>query len=342
MRTRELQKTIFRIGNLLQMSYGQLGAIIIRDQVSSGDGNLDIMIPGHKINAIFMICKINQFVDYTDVLKTNFTDFLNKITLIVHQCAFRWGGWANKTEGDRYLITWKLPEIEASSKDAERNEFLQEQRTEMADQSLIAAIKIISEVRRANQFNAYFKKQQMVQRFGTLTRPYLTFGLHLGWSVQGAIGSDNKIDACYLSPHLQIAQRLEELSRVYEMQIILSEPLYNYMSLKARNTLRKIDVILMNIFDNEGLQNQLEPMGIYTFDMSFDNEEVSTLPEEHQVGDLIKLTKYENINIENFKNKGVDYMFTLDGDIVGLQQHIMEFNPIFRQAFKCYISGEWM
>ncbi len=34
-------------------------------------------------------------------------------------------------------------------------------------------------------------------------------------------------------------------------------------------------------------------------------------------------------------------MFTLDSDIVGLQQHIQEFNPIFRQAFKTYISGEW-
>ena len=34
-------------------------------------------------------------------------------------------------------------------------------------------------------------------------------------------------------------------------------------------------------------------------------------------------------------------MFTLDSDIVGLQHHIHEFNPIFRQAFKCYIQGEW-
>lgn len=34
------------------------------------------------------------------------------------------------------------------------------------------------------------------------------------------------------------------------MQILLSEPLYNYMSLKARNTLRKIDVIVMNTFTN--------------------------------------------------------------------------------------------
>ena len=41
---------------------------------------------------------------------------------------------------------------------------------------------------------------------------------------------------------------MEELTSTYDMQILLSEPLYNLMSLKARNTLRKIDVILMNIF----------------------------------------------------------------------------------------------
>ena len=65
------------------------------------------------------------------------------------------------------------------------------------------------------------------------------------------------------------------------------------------------------------------------------------IPEDHQVGDLIKLAQYETINIESFKNRGVDYMFTLDSDIVGLQHHIQEFNPIFRQAFKCYIQGDW-
>ena len=66
-----------------------------------------------------------------------------------------------------------------------------------------------------------------------------------------------------------------------------------------------------------------------------------TVPDEHDIGDLIKLPDYETINIESFKNKGVDYMFTLDSDLVGLQYHISEFNPIFRQAFKCYIQGDW-
>ena len=83
----------------------------------------------------------------------------------------------------------------------------------------------------------------MVDRFGTMKRPYVTFGLHLGSAISGAIGSDNKIDACYLSPNLTVALRLQELTKVYDMQIILSEPLYNLMSLKARTTLRKIDVI---------------------------------------------------------------------------------------------------
>ena len=86
------------------------------------------------------------------------------------------------------------------------------------------------------------------------------------------------------------------------------------MSLKARNTLRKIDVIKMN--------EDMEPAGVYTYDLSFSNQDAMIVPEEHEVGDLIKLAEYETINIDSFRNKGVDYMFTLDSDLVGLQQHI--------------------
>lgn len=70
MKTAELQKTIFRIGNLLQMSFGQLGAIIIKENVSSGDGSLEIMIPGHRINVILLVIRINHFVDITESIKT--------------------------------------------------------------------------------------------------------------------------------------------------------------------------------------------------------------------------------------------------------------------------------
>jgi class 3 adenylate cyclase len=86
----------------------------------------------------------------------------------------------------------------------------------------------------------------------------------MGWAIEGAIGSaDYKIDACYLSPQKTIADRIEDLCHYYDMQILVTEALYNLMSLKARNTLRKIDVITMN--------ECKEPRGIYTFDLSINN-----------------------------------------------------------------------
>lgn len=51
------------------MSFGQLGAVIIRENVSSGDGSLEIMIPGHRINSIFLVVRINSFIDITEALK---------------------------------------------------------------------------------------------------------------------------------------------------------------------------------------------------------------------------------------------------------------------------------
>ena len=35
------------------------------------------------------------------------------------------------------------------------------------------------------------------------------FGLHVGWSIEGAIGSSYKIDASYLSPNVKMSEKLE-------------------------------------------------------------------------------------------------------------------------------------
>lgn len=58
LKTKELRKTIYRIGCLLQMCFGQLGALIIREGVSGGDGSLEIMIPGKRLNCIFCVIRL--------------------------------------------------------------------------------------------------------------------------------------------------------------------------------------------------------------------------------------------------------------------------------------------
>jgi len=38
------------------------------------------------------------------------------------------------------------------------------------------------------------------------------------------------------------------------------------------------------------MKESKEPMGIYTFDLSFNNIDNDLIPEDHSIGDLIKLT----------------------------------------------------
>lgn len=336
-KTTALEKTIYKIGTLLQMSFGHLGADIVRENIvllttSQSDSPLEIMKVGHKINSIYMVCRINYYEAILECLEEDSTIYINKVVKIVHECVRRWNGSVNKNEGNLYLLTWKLPDVDDA--DHERNENLQELKTKLADQSLIAAVKVIAELRRAGELKSYFKNPNLLKYIGNSFETCVTFAIHQGWGIEGALGSEYKIDACYLSPQIAITYRIEQLCKYYDMPILLTENLYSLMSLKARNTLRKIDVITM--------KESSDPRGIFTFDISYTNlENTENIPDDHETGELIKLSEYANINVEGFKDKGMDYMFTLDNDIVEAQSNILEFNPLFRQLFKCYIAGEW-
>lgn len=208
------------------------------------------------------------------------------------------------------MLTWMLPDIDDNEN--EKNEQLLEDRTEIADKSLIAIVKIICEVRRSQVLPPYYNRHDFVLKFGRGMKPTLNFALHQGYTIEGAIGSEVKTDASYMSPHLQAAYRLEKMCAHYDQHVLISETLYNIMSLKARNTLRKIDVIQIRTLKDP------QTMGLYTYDYSFSNVDSIIIPDDHELGSLIKLAEYETINIESVKNRGVDYMFTLDSDLVNL------------------------
>lgn len=68
------------------------------------------------------------------------------------------------------MITWKLPETDGTT-DNEKNEALMEQKTELADKSLISAVKIISEMRRAQEFSSFYLRPSLKGRFNNALRP---------------------------------------------------------------------------------------------------------------------------------------------------------------------------
>jgi class 3 adenylate cyclase len=48
------------------------------------------------------------------------------------------------------------------------------------------------------------------------------FGLHIGWGIEGAVGSKFKIDASYLSPNVNMAARLEAATKQFGVTLLIS------------------------------------------------------------------------------------------------------------------------
>jgi len=58
---------------------------------------------------IFSVCQIRKFCDTTECLIDEIIVFVNKIVKIVHECAKVWDGIPTNNNGDKYILTWRLP-----------------------------------------------------------------------------------------------------------------------------------------------------------------------------------------------------------------------------------------
>lgn len=108
------------------------------------------------------------------------------------------------------------------------------------------------------------------------------FGLHIGWGIEGAIGSEFKIDASYLSPNVNMAARLEAATKQYGVPLLISSDLQSYFTPELKKYCRYIDRVTV--------KGSIRPIGLYTVDMDVDN-----LPVKKEVDP--KLTKHDIVII---------------------------------------------
>jgi len=73
---------------------------------------------------------------------------------------------------------------------------------------VLALIKIISESVKAEKLQKYKNNKGLQSRIPNYMGVKMGFGLHVGWAIEGPIGSEYKIDASYLSHHVNMASRL--------------------------------------------------------------------------------------------------------------------------------------
>ena len=87
--------------------------------------------------------------------------------------------------------------------------------------AFISFLKIISHIKKSRKLNNYKENKALNERIPNY-QVKIGFGLHVGWAIEGAIGSFYKIDASYLSPHVNMASRLEAATKQFGVPLLIS------------------------------------------------------------------------------------------------------------------------
>jgi class 3 adenylate cyclase len=334
--TSMLEQTILRIGELLQRGFGAAGAEIVGANMSSGDGDLNIMMPGARVSAIFGYTNVRDFTVATAVLEEDVLCFLNTLGNIVQSCVHRWSGVANRNVGDAFVVLWKVPELDSSKRTGTAAADAVSKVSEIADRSLMAFVKIIAEMRRSMDVQ-FYNDHPVLQKQIDRWRVRIGMALHVGWAIEGPVGSDFKIDASYLSPTVALCELLESSTKVYGLPLIISESQYKILSLRAKERMRKIDVV--KVMDRV--------LGLYVFNVNFESA-VDEMPigadgrVMHEYGELVKDEGLHDIGSATLEKEGAEFLFVIDRDATKLQEGIPEeLNLEYRDALCQMIEGNW-
>ncbi|MDC1215256.1 adenylate/guanylate cyclase domain-containing protein [bacterium] len=335
METLLLENSIAKICGLLAVGFGEAGSEIIAANIRKG-GAIDPMIPGKKMVAIFGFCDIRNFTDTTEVLQEGVMEFVNTIGKIVHMEVHLHGGSANKNIGDAFLLVWKFPEgvmLADVENPQSASAEIQNEINKVAENALASFVAIIAGLRRSSKLNTYTNDARLKKRLSGF-QVNMGFGLHAGWAIEGAIGSEHKVDASYLSPNVNLSARLEAATKQFDVPILVSDTFVGLCGVGVQNRLREIDKVLV--------KGSSEPMGVFTFDVSSD---AAPAPDAAEDPDKLadKLSD-QQLGKEFTSHSFVEYedVFLQHPDINAMRTDVTdEFLKQFKIGFELYQQGRW-
>lgn len=130
----------------------------------------------------------------------------------------------------------------------------------IADLALFAFVKVQLKIFRHPSMTKYKRNLELNRRMPNF-QVKIGCGLHMGWAIEGAIGSEYKIDASYLSPNVNLVMKLEAATKMYGTGILISGEMFNILSLEVGHFCRHIDTVIF--------PSMSYPTELYTID--FDN-----------------------------------------------------------------------
>lgn len=323
--TRHIESAIQKITGLLRVGFGIAGAEIIRENLqnsdSASDEPLDLLSAGKRIYAAFGFCDIHEFDHVTDVLAVEIMDFVNNVACVVHEHVDTWDGQCNKNLGNSFLVLWRVPPAMTAGNSNIDVTRLPSMRV-IADKALIAFVKVALDINRDETLLAYRSDERLTHE-GHPFRVAMGFGLHIGWAIEGPVGSLQKVDATYLSPHVNMTARLETASRQYGVPLLMSEIFFRCLSEKAKEQCRKLDRI--------SVKGSVQSIDIFTFDGHPD----AVLPRKRQL--FLEQDSSRTYDPDN----NVQY-WNVDDDLRAFKAHFPpELHALHAAGVSCYLRGDW-
>eukprot|EP00798_Chlamydomonas_sp_ICE-L_P018652 gene18652-25168_t len=168
------------------------------------------------------------------------------------------------------------------------------------------------------------------------------FGLHIGWAIEGAIGSEYKIDASYLSPNVNMAARLEAATKQFGVSLLLSEDFVYCLSPGVRQKVRQIDCVTV--------KGSSVPMGLFTYDISLDRIPEPVDPSHPSSMELQGEKKAKAIATTDAEAEAAEEEllwaqyydeWNENPDLLQTWGIDIEFKNEFEEGFQAYKTGNW-
>ena len=212
---------------------------------------------------------------------------------------------------------------------------MQWQIREVADRALAAFVVIQAAIKRSERLQSFCQRADLLQRMPGY-QVKMGFGLHVGWAIEGAIGSKFKIDASYLSPNVNMASRLEAATKQFGSTILISGDFARLLSPALKRRVRQVDCVTV--------KGSNKPMGLFTYDVSLDRIPVP------QADLSCSWTGRASVDLpeaaaahpnETFSMRPMENEFAEHPDLMSTWGATTPFLQRFEQGFELYQNGQW-
>eukprot|EP00366_Plasmodium_knowlesi_P003449 XP_002260946.1 adenylyl cyclase 1, putative [Plasmodium knowlesi strain H] len=355
----KMEENLMKLGTLMLLGFGEAGAKIISKNINAQE-RVNLLVNGEVVYSVFSFCDIRNFTEITEVLKEKIMIFINLVAEIIHDCCDFYGGSINKNIGDAFLLVWKCKKRDFHNEKISMLTSRCHMRGEgnggevsdkacinrVCDLAFLSTVKTLIRLHESEKIRSFLKSEKIHELFGKSIIE-LSFGLHFGWAIEGAIGSSYKIDLSYLSENVNIASRLQDISKTYKRNVVISGEFYENLSDGFKKFLRRIDRVTL-----KGCGN---PLDLYTFDIRLDkipkkkNIEVFDVARNVDIK-MIKILNDIKQKTERRRRKKEVFNLAYDlyeeysksADIKSIQMNYPEeYLRLFENALELYLGGQW-